>query len=149
MLRDILISGWYYRNVPSMGKIAKNTVWRSAFLLIRRSPYCQKYSPTDCFFGDFAHWVIITNSLPCKVISIFFTRISVIRSSVIFPFLNVAISDNKPSIYLIKKKTFTLGCQISVPSPSLLIRILFGYIQLQLTVSISRVSGKKYLELNF
>jgi len=19
-------------------------------------PYCQKYTPTDCFFGDFAHW---------------------------------------------------------------------------------------------
>jgi len=20
-------------------------------------PYCQIYTPTDCFFGDFAHWV--------------------------------------------------------------------------------------------
>jgi len=19
-------------------------------------PYCQKYTPTDCFFGEFAHW---------------------------------------------------------------------------------------------
>jgi len=19
-------------------------------------PYCQKYTPTYCFFGDFAHW---------------------------------------------------------------------------------------------
>jgi len=21
-------------------------------------PYCQKYTPTDCFFGDFSYWVI-------------------------------------------------------------------------------------------
>jgi len=21
-------------------------------------PYCQKYTLTECFFGDFAHWVI-------------------------------------------------------------------------------------------
>jgi len=20
-------------------------------------PYCQKYTPTNCFFGDFAHWL--------------------------------------------------------------------------------------------
>jgi len=20
-------------------------------------PYCQKYTPTDCFFGDFTYWV--------------------------------------------------------------------------------------------
>jgi len=35
-----------------VGKIAKkaeNTV-----------PYCQKYTPTDCVFGDFAHWVVHT-----------------------------------------------------------------------------------------
>jgi len=28
-------------------------------LLIRTQntvPYCQKYTPTDCIFGDFAHW---------------------------------------------------------------------------------------------
>jgi len=31
-------------------------------LLIRHStvPYCQKYTPADCFFGDFAHWEEIT-----------------------------------------------------------------------------------------
>jgi len=48
-----------------VGKIAKKKVWRSAFLLIKRSKYsamlskpcCQKYTPTDCFFGDFVHWV--------------------------------------------------------------------------------------------
>jgi len=29
------------------------------FLLIgtHTVPYCQKHTPTDCFFGDFAHWV--------------------------------------------------------------------------------------------
>jgi len=28
------------------------------FLLIRHTvPYCQKYTPSDCFFVDFAHWV--------------------------------------------------------------------------------------------
>jgi len=21
-------------------------------------PYCQKFSPTDRFFGDFAHWIV-------------------------------------------------------------------------------------------
>jgi len=26
-------------------------IWHSKY-----SPYCQKYAPTDCFFGDFAHW---------------------------------------------------------------------------------------------
>jgi len=35
----------------------------SAFLLIRHlkysAPYCQKYTHTDRFFGDFAHWVEI------------------------------------------------------------------------------------------
>jgi len=28
-----------------------------AFLLIQHSKWCQKYTPTDCFFGDFTHWV--------------------------------------------------------------------------------------------
>jgi len=37
-----------------VGKIAKKKN-ESAFLLIR---YCQKYTPADCFFGDFAHWVV-------------------------------------------------------------------------------------------
>jgi len=39
-----------------VGKIAKITIQRSAFLLI----YCailSKYTPTDCFFGAFAHWI--------------------------------------------------------------------------------------------
>jgi len=31
---------WWYRN------------WRSA----SEGPYCQKYTPTDCFIGDFVHW---------------------------------------------------------------------------------------------
>jgi len=22
-------------------------------------PYCQKYTPTDCFFGEFAHWMLL------------------------------------------------------------------------------------------
>jgi len=28
-------------------------------MLIRQNtvPYCQKYTPTDCLFDDFAHWV--------------------------------------------------------------------------------------------
>jgi len=41
--------------------IAKKTVWRSEFLLIRNSKCSAiivKYTPTDCFFGDFAHWVL-------------------------------------------------------------------------------------------
>jgi len=33
----------------------------SVFLLIRLNtvPCCQKHTPTGCFFGDFAHWVVI------------------------------------------------------------------------------------------
>jgi len=27
-------------------------------------PCCQKYTPTDYFFGDFAHWVIVTVTRP-------------------------------------------------------------------------------------
>jgi len=44
------------KKVFPVGKIVKKTVWRSAFLL-NTVPYCQKYTPTDCFFDDFAHWV--------------------------------------------------------------------------------------------
>jgi len=35
-----------------VGKIAEKAVCRSVFLTI----WQQKYAPTDCFFGDFAHW---------------------------------------------------------------------------------------------
>jgi len=43
------------------GKIAKKTVWKSAFLFGTQItvPYCQKYIPTNCIFGDFAHWVLL------------------------------------------------------------------------------------------
>jgi len=46
-------------NIHSVGKIAKKAVLRSVFLLIRNWKYSailSKYTPTDCFFGDFAHW---------------------------------------------------------------------------------------------
>jgi len=39
-------------------------------MLIRHSkyrPYCQNYTPTDCFFGDFAHWVRFESSVVFKV----------------------------------------------------------------------------------
>jgi len=26
-------------------------------------PYCQKYIPTDCFFGDLSHWVESRNDI--------------------------------------------------------------------------------------
>jgi len=34
-------------------------------------PYCQKYAPSDCFFGDFVHWVYYTAYL-CDVRTIDF-----------------------------------------------------------------------------
>jgi len=46
-----------YYGIP-VGKIAEKAVWKSAFLLIQHSKYmlyCQKYTPTDYFFSDFAH----------------------------------------------------------------------------------------------
>jgi len=42
-----------------VGKIAKKTVSGSACLLIRHSKYSKKYTPTDCFFGVFAHWDVL------------------------------------------------------------------------------------------
>jgi len=45
-----------------MGEIAKKTIWRRVFFGTQNTvPYCQKYTPTDCFFGYFAHWDIIGN----------------------------------------------------------------------------------------
>jgi len=38
-------------------------------LLIRHSksvPYYQKYTPTDSFFCDFAHWVWSPNNVRCS-----------------------------------------------------------------------------------
>jgi len=35
-----------------VGIIAKKSSLKECFLLIRQ------YTPTDCFFGDFAHWVL-------------------------------------------------------------------------------------------
>jgi len=40
------------KHIYPVGKIAQKTVSRSAFLLIWHS-YCQKYTPTDCFFRQF------------------------------------------------------------------------------------------------
>jgi len=37
---------------PTVGKIAKKT---DGVITV---PYCQKYTPTDCFLDDFAHWVL-------------------------------------------------------------------------------------------
>jgi len=55
-------------NNNPVGKIAKKTVQRSAFLLIRHSKYSAMLlkilSYTDCFFGDFAHWEY--THCPCK-----------------------------------------------------------------------------------
>jgi len=43
-----------------VGKIAKKKQSEVVFLLTRHSKYSanQKYTPTDCFFGNFAHWLI-------------------------------------------------------------------------------------------
>jgi len=35
-------------------KSPKKTVWHSKYNTVS---YCQKYTPIDCFFGDFALWV--------------------------------------------------------------------------------------------
>jgi len=32
-------------------------------------PYCEKYTPTHCFFGDFAHWAWARISKPKGTIS--------------------------------------------------------------------------------
>jgi len=44
--------------------------------LVNIVPYCQNtllqtafsaiYTPTDCFFGDFAHWKWASSSLACR-----------------------------------------------------------------------------------
>jgi len=30
-------------------------------------PYCQKYTPTDCFFSDFSHWTSSNQKLELAV----------------------------------------------------------------------------------
>jgi len=33
-------------------------------LLIKIVPYFQKYTPPDCFFGEFAHWAEVAVNAP-------------------------------------------------------------------------------------
>jgi len=39
----------------------KKTVWRSAYGTQNTAPYCQKYTPAYCFFGDGGHGGYIIN----------------------------------------------------------------------------------------
>jgi len=43
---------YIYMSTFPVGKITKKKT-------SLKVSYCQKYTPTDCFFGDFAHWVVI------------------------------------------------------------------------------------------
>jgi len=55
-VKDILFNILYY----PVGKIAKTQseeVRFSYFGTQNTVPYCQKYTPTDYFFGDFTHWI--------------------------------------------------------------------------------------------
>jgi len=40
-----------------VGKIVKKTLKKCVF--VNTVPYCQKYTPTDCLFGEFAHWMLL------------------------------------------------------------------------------------------
>jgi len=49
----------FLKNFIPVGKIAKKQSEGVPFVLIRHSNYCAILSKMHCFFGNFAHWVIL------------------------------------------------------------------------------------------
>jgi len=48
------------KRVFALKNSLKKCVFVNSALKIQNTvPYCQKYTPTDCVFGDFAHWAVI------------------------------------------------------------------------------------------
>jgi len=50
-----------------VGKIAEKAISRSVFLTTWHVFECRinkKRTPSDCFFGDFAHWEVTKDRLP-------------------------------------------------------------------------------------
>jgi len=75
----------------SVGKIAKkNSLKECVFVKFGTQntvPCCQQYTPTDCFFGDFAHWVTVLY-FPLILIETFTQT----QDAKMFPFLFILVT---------------------------------------------------------